>query len=166
MGFEPLITAIERIRNAIILTDVPAWEALIDWVKKYINQRQGIVTEQEIDTISGLDKIVSFERLLYAAKHLNFNTFLFEPDNIRLKHPSTLKVTVRTTNLDDNTRLYWSIRHKDTVPNDFTNLSGSFVVNGNREQISLGIAEARRVEEDEKFQIEIRLNNFNVPVSR
>ena len=164
VGFEPLITAIERIRNAIILTDVPAWEALIDWVKKYVNQRQGIVTEQEIDTITGLDKIVSFERLLYAAKHLNFNTFLFEPDNIRLKHPSTLKVTVRTTNLDDNTRLYWSIRHKDTVPNDFTNLSGSFVVNGNRGQISLGIAEARSVEGDEKFQIEIRLNNFNGPV--
>ena len=164
VGFEPLITAIERIRNAIILTDVPAWEALIDWVKKYVNQRQGIVTEQEIDTITGLDKIVSFERLLYAAKHLNFNTFLFDPDNVRLRHPSVLKVKIRTTNLEDNTRLYWTIRHIDTVPNDFDNLSGSFVVNGNRSEISLGIKDAHSVEGDERFQIEVRLNNYNGPV--
>lgn len=164
VGFEPLITAIERIRNAIILTDVPAWEALIDWVKKYVNQRQGIVTEQEIDTISGLDKIVSFERLLYAAKHLNFNTFLFDPDNVRLRHPSVLKVKIRTTNLEDNTRLYWTIRHIDTVPNDFDNLSGSFVVNGNRSEISLGIKDAHSVEGDERFQIEVRLNNYNGPI--
>ena len=73
-------------------------------------------------------------------------------------------MTVRTTNLDDNTRLYWTIRHKDTVPNDFTNLSGSFVVNGNRGQITLGIRDARRVEGDERFRIEIRLNNYNGPV--
>lgn len=33
-GFEPIIVALERIRNAIILSDVPAFEALIEWVKR------------------------------------------------------------------------------------------------------------------------------------
>jgi hypothetical protein len=31
VGFEPLIVELERLRNAIILSDVPAFEALIDW---------------------------------------------------------------------------------------------------------------------------------------
>lgn len=32
-GFEPIVVELERIRNAIILSDVPAFEALIQWVK-------------------------------------------------------------------------------------------------------------------------------------
>lgn len=32
-GYEPVVVALERIRNAIVLSDVPAFEALIDWVK-------------------------------------------------------------------------------------------------------------------------------------
>jgi hypothetical protein len=32
VGFEPVVVALERIRNAIVLSDVPAFEALIDWV--------------------------------------------------------------------------------------------------------------------------------------
>ena len=31
-GFEPLVGALERVRNAIVLSDIPAFEALIDWV--------------------------------------------------------------------------------------------------------------------------------------
>jgi hypothetical protein len=31
-GFESLVVALERIRNAIIVSDVPAYEALIEWV--------------------------------------------------------------------------------------------------------------------------------------
>lgn len=31
IGFEPLIVEMERVRNAIILSDVPAFEAIIDW---------------------------------------------------------------------------------------------------------------------------------------
>jgi hypothetical protein len=36
-GFEPLVNAIERIRSAIILSDVPAFEALIDWIMRHLN---------------------------------------------------------------------------------------------------------------------------------
>lgn len=30
-GFEPVVAALERLRSAVILSDVPAFEALIDW---------------------------------------------------------------------------------------------------------------------------------------
>lgn len=32
-GFEPVVAAIERVRNAIVLSDVPAFDALIDWLQ-------------------------------------------------------------------------------------------------------------------------------------
>lgn len=31
-GFEPMVNALERVRSAVILSDVPAFEALVDWV--------------------------------------------------------------------------------------------------------------------------------------
>jgi ABC-type polysaccharide/polyol phosphate export permease len=36
-GFEPIVGALERVRNAIILSDVPAFEALVDWVNGQIS---------------------------------------------------------------------------------------------------------------------------------
>lgn len=32
-GFESVVIALERVRNAIVLSDVPAWEALITWIQ-------------------------------------------------------------------------------------------------------------------------------------
>ena len=164
VGFEPLITALERIRNAIIVSDVPAWEALIDWVKKYVAQRQGIVTEQEIDTQSGLDKLVSHERLLYALKTLHFNTFLFEPDAIRIRGGNAQLIGIRSTNIPDNTRLYWTIGHTDTTPADFSTDHGSFVIYGNRSEVLLNIIKTKIPEKDEKFKLQIRMNAVNGPV--
>lgn len=46
-GFEPLVVAMERIRNALILSDVPAFEALIDWVKR--NNNNTVI----VDTVLG-----------------------------------------------------------------------------------------------------------------
>lgn len=37
-GFEPVVAAIERVRNAILLSDVPAFEAVIDWMNARANQ--------------------------------------------------------------------------------------------------------------------------------
>lgn len=36
-GFEPIVAALERIRNAIIVSDVPAFEYLLDWVDQRIS---------------------------------------------------------------------------------------------------------------------------------
>lgn len=45
-GFEPMVGALERVRNAIVLSDVPAFEALIDWVNAQVSGFSGdIITE-------------------------------------------------------------------------------------------------------------------------
>lgn len=56
-GFEPLVVEMERIRNALILSDVPAFEALIDWVKS--NAANTIFTDPPIPHMGpGEEKVV------------------------------------------------------------------------------------------------------------
>ena len=45
-GFEPVVAAIERVRNAIVLSDVPAFEAVIDWMNERANQISTALNEQ------------------------------------------------------------------------------------------------------------------------
>ena len=45
-GFEPVVAAIERVRNAIVLSDVPAFEAVIDWMNERANQISTAMNEQ------------------------------------------------------------------------------------------------------------------------
>lgn len=40
VGFGPVIAAIERVRNAIIVSDIPAYEALIEWVQIELHKLQ------------------------------------------------------------------------------------------------------------------------------
>lgn len=44
-GFEPIVGALERVRNAIILSDVPAFEALVNWVNQRVSGLTGTVTD-------------------------------------------------------------------------------------------------------------------------
>lgn len=56
-GFEPLVVELERIRNALILSDVPAFEALIDWVKS--NAANTIFTDPPIPFLEpGEEKVI------------------------------------------------------------------------------------------------------------
>lgn len=57
-GFEYIVVALERIRNAIILSDLPALEAIIDWVKGMI------ITPAEVTAGAPIKKLVTFDVLL------------------------------------------------------------------------------------------------------
>lgn len=60
-GFEPVIAALERVRNAMILGDIPAFESIIETLQKHINDmnnphevtahQAGTYTKDEIDTL-------------------------------------------------------------------------------------------------------------------
>lgn len=48
-GFEPVVVALERIRNAIVLSDVPAFEALIEWV--LANSGSTVITDPMVPEV-------------------------------------------------------------------------------------------------------------------
>lgn len=63
-GFEPFVTGLERIRNAIVLSDVAAYEELINWVKG-----RGLTVE-EFQAGINMDKFVTGELLAWIMKKL------------------------------------------------------------------------------------------------
>lgn len=66
-GFEALVVALERIRNAIVLADVPAFEELITWVKT-----RGM-TIDEFKEGRAKDKFITGEVLSYILKRLGLS---------------------------------------------------------------------------------------------
>lgn len=176
-GTEPLVVSLERIRNAIVLGDVPAFEALIQWVKNncmvapYVNLGEGsggnveIVTEQDIINETVTDRVVSFERLLFALKHLNFNSVIIEPERYTVQDVDTINVAITTSNTPNNTVLYWKVAHVSTDDNDFSTLSGVVNINGNRGQFSLSTSRYdKKAEPLEQFKIEVRRETADGPL--
>lgn len=160
-GFETIISAIERLRNAVVLSDVPAFEELIN----YVNARAlPSATEQDIDNGIGVNKVITLERLLYALKKFNFNTITISPSKAFLL-PNVLQTySLTTTNIDDGTPLYWTIDHINTSINDFSQVNGIVYINDNKGSFSLKPLIANITEDNENFRIQLRRNSVSGPV--
>lgn len=135
IGFGPLVVALERIRQAILLSNVPMFEALIDWIK---NRTLNSVTEQEIRNMSPVNKVVTFDKLLYATRYLNFNAVTYRPSIRVMTSGTEISFKISSTNFLPVETLYWTVRHIDTTNSNFSasngyvavvNQEGSFVVN-------------------------------------
>jgi hypothetical protein len=160
-GFEPLVVAIDRVRSAITLTNLPAFEALVDWVKGYVGEKFRVVTEQEIDIASPVNGVMTFERLLYALDKLNFNGITITPTITSVNKGTTVRFTLSTTNLPDNTVLYWTLEHIDTNDADFNTLSGVVNIVGNRGAFNVSIKTWDQVPViAEKFKVILRKNSI------
>lgn len=160
-GFETIINAIERMRNAVILSDVPAFEAVIE----YVNARAlDKATLEDIDLGLPENKVITLETLLYSLKKFNFNTITISPSKAFLIPNTQTSFIVSTTNIDDNTSLYWTLEHIDTDSNDFFFTSGITTVNDNKCNLSIIPKVTNITENSEKFRIQLRRNSVSGPV--
>lgn len=174
-GFEPVVVALERIRNAIILGNIPAFERLIEWVKEYCknlgdrvtfleNKALDAVTEAEI--IAGVpnNKAVTFERLLFALDKFNFNATRITPMQTLTKNKSLIRFDVETTAVEDYKRLYWTIEHIGTTDDDFVSLAGQFNIVAAKGNFTVGLSASKVSEDLEQFRIVVRRESVDGPV--
>lgn len=154
-GFEPVIVALERVRNAITLSDVPAFEALISWI------RNNVVSEQEINTGASNQKYVTFERLLYALENLNFNAITLTPSKSFFSAGDILKVSLSSTNFEEATTLYWTIEHQNTEASNFGTTTGIISVSANRGSMLVNILNNSDPNRDGVFRIQVRRDSIN-----
>ena len=162
VGFEPIVVALERIRNAIILQDVPAYEALIDWVNSKLNSS---LTYEDIDNVADVNKIVTFDKLLYALTRLNFNGISITPSIGGLRRKKTLMFNISCTNWSETLPLYWTIEHETSQGSDFATTSGVINIVGNRGVFSISALSALGQNLGPgKFRIAIRKNGINGPI--
>lgn len=80
-GFQAVVTALERVRNAIILTDVPAFEALSDWVVTEI-QEYAIKRFKLIPSSDFLSSGSSIDVTIDATNLIGENTYYWAIDHI------------------------------------------------------------------------------------
>jgi hypothetical protein len=66
---------------------------------------------------------------------------------------------VATTNIENNTILYWRINNIDTSDLDFDSISGSFVINSGTGSFSISVASDRLLEGPELFTVSIKTNS-------
>lgn len=160
-GFETLTNAIERLRNAVILSDVPAFEAVLDYVRARVLDK---ATFEDIDLGLPENKVITLETLMYSLTKFNFNTFSISPSKTFLIPNQQTSYVVTTTNIDDDTSLYWTLEHIDTTSDDFFTTSGIAVVNDNKCNLSIVPKVASVTENNERFRIQLRRNSVSGPV--
>lgn len=170
-GFEPVVVALERIRNAITLGQVPAYERLIEWVKNYCKRlgdrlsliEKGTVTEEEIIAGVPVNKYVTFERLLFALDKFNFNGTKITPSIATTRNGATITFDVDTTNVRDGKTLFWTIEHVETTDDDFEAITGSFLILGNKGQFTVRINRSKLNEAEEHFRVILRRESVTGP---
>jgi hypothetical protein len=70
-GFGPVVNALERIRQAILMTSIPAFEALIDYINKRLDDLKGGYADIDLATYADIDsgipnnKVISTDTLFY-----------------------------------------------------------------------------------------------------
>ncbi len=160
-GFERLMSAIEGIRNAIVLSDVPAFQEVID----YVNRRAlPPVTQNDIDVGLPVNKVITLEMLLYALKKFNYNSMTLSPSKTFLSPNVQQTYTLNTTNIDDGTSLYWTIENITTSDNDFSQINGIIYVYDNKCTFTLVPQVTSITENNESFRIQIRRNSVSGPI--
>ena len=161
-GYEALNVALERIRNAIVLSNVPAFDALIEWVK---SRTLDPISPGELSNYSssGFTKGITFERLLQAAREYSFNTITITPSKTAIDNNETISVNVRTTNIEDNVNLFWTIQHINTSDADFATTSGNITIIGHQAIFNIGTSVIAGSEPNESFKIVIRKNGILGP---
>lgn len=149
-GFEPLTVEMERIAQAIMLGNTPAFEMLLQAMES-----KG-ASDEEMDLGKPLNKFVTLKGLLGVLNKYNFNSMVMTPGTLRLKNGQDLWVSVKASFVPDSIQYFWSIEHESTSPEDFALQTGYVnLVNGSGQfliQSNMDVAE----EDDEYFRIAIR----------
>lgn len=152
-GFEPLTFELERIAQAILLGNTPAYELLFKAIKAKT------VTEAEIDQGAPVDKFLTLERLLYALDKFNFNAMTLTPEKDLVWNGKSLWFDLVANNASESTTYYWTIEHVGTTAADFTTSSGVVsMVNGKAQFMVQSVRDAL-AESEELFRVFVRKNS-------
>lgn len=151
VGWQPVLIALERLTNAVILRNVPAFEALIEWV---LNRVPEVVSIKEIHEMDPVDKYLTFSRLLYSMRLLNFNAITFRPRAIMYDMDEVIQLDISSTNYPRQKLLYWSIEHITTEDSSFIVSTGEILVQDNEALLELLM--------NEDYETELEAGSFRV----
>lgn len=149
-GFEALSFVLERIYQAILMGNTPAYEMLYEALK------QNRATKEDIDQGLINNKMVPLDVLQHATKLYNFNTISMTPMEGFAGNGRRVRLEVKCSNAPRIDKLYWSIEHVTTEYNDFVENTGSFDLIKGEGSFYVQTAATLDPEEEETFRICLR----------
>lgn len=163
-GFQSVVAALERIRNAIILSDVPTLQAVIDWAWSNWGGLVNLPLLTKDDVESGIParKYVTYDLLLYLLDIYKggsqVHTYL---TTLYAAQRYSVNVLVNTFAYPQNTTLYWTISNISTNNTNFATTAGSFVLNNNTGHFTVQLSADIPITGEELFRIQIRKDSPN-----
>ena len=122
-GFEPLVYAIERLRNVLQLTNTASYQNLVDYL---INKFGTEVTKPQMDQGLNVTNFVGLDALLYFLENFaGDSTFTITPKTITA---NSYDLSLATTNLPNGFRLFWTLIDPTDATVVFTPNTGKFNV--------------------------------------
>lgn len=185
-GFQAVVAMLERVRNAIILSDVPAFEALIDWVNGRVStlelnitelfrllslldkvENLPVVTEDDILSCEEPHKYVTQDRLMFGLRYYGLiPTATLTLGRTVVPEGYILQVGLTTENIAPNANLYWTIEHHGTSIDDFTVPAGIIHTTDSHGSFNVAVVTDYQQETNESFKICIRVNSITGPIIR
>ena len=127
VGFGALVVALERIGQAITLSNIPAWQNLVDWVTQ---STKDFATEEDMLNMVSSDKLLNMEIFLKSLSKYNFNAVTFRPSNRVMNLGGSMVFRVESTNFNHGEMLFWTVEHDTSIPDKETEDSMFGVMNG------------------------------------
>lgn len=149
-GFEPLVFEMERIAQAIMLGNTPAFDMILAAI------RAMAVSEAEIDLGAPVAKFMTQERLLYALDKYNYNSMTITPVSAKLLNGRSQWFEVKCTNVPDQVTYYWTIAHEGTDQADFEANSGLVTLVNGVGRFMVQSVKDRHAEDEEYFRVQVR----------
>ena len=151
-GFEPLTFELERIQQAILLGQTPAYEALVESFKSQI------ATIQDMDAGEASDRMVTLRGLLHVLDKYNFNGMGVIPQHDWIANGGSLLVDVTASNVAPNATYYWTVEHITSTSADFQSQSGIVQLSKGKGQFLIQAVEDAAAEDEKTFYLAIRRN--------
>lgn len=126
VGWGEVIIGIERLINVLTLQKVPAFEALVDWVKA---TQLEVAGREDIISMKAKEKVIDLAGLLLASQSMNFASVFASVKSPLIKAGDSIHLEVQTSGLESLNGLYWKINHKETFPDMFTINESKFDLN-------------------------------------
>ena len=151
-GFEPITVQLERIAQAIMLGNTPAFEMFLE----SIETRFATLTDMEMG--KPLKRAVTLEGLLHVLNKYNFNSIVMTPESFVLKNGRSLWFDVNATNVPDEKRYYWTIEHETSTMDDFVAQSGIVNLVNGKGRFMIQSFRDTMLEPEEYFRVYLRRN--------
>ena len=152
-GFEPLTVQLERIAQAIMVGNTPAFELFLE----SLGSRFATIQDMEIG--KPLNRAVTLQGLLHVLEKYNFNSVVMTPEAFSIKNGKSLWFNVNATNVPDEKRYYWTIEHETSCPADFTMQSGIVNLVNGKGRFMIQSFKDKMQEPVEYFRVYLRRNS-------